>query len=57
MSFALRLADDRNTGWHKHYTLRYKSKDGHHNTRPIVHSITVKPDLAPLAEILAAERT
>jgi len=56
-SFYLRLKSDRKTPWHKNYTIRFNTVDGYRNQKPVVHSIDVKPDLAPLAEILAPEES
>lgn len=58
LSFHLRLEQDprrpaeAQRPWHEHYWLRFTTKEGHRNNNPVVHSISVKPDLAPLVEIL-----
>ena len=50
--FHLRLRKDRRTPLHSRYCLRFKSQQGHANEDPIVHAVSVKPDIAPLVEIL-----
>ncbi len=52
VSFYLQLQDDRKTPWHSSYCLTFTGKDGHRNRQPVVQIIDVKPDLAPLVEIL-----
>ena len=56
-SFYLRRTADGKSAWHKQYTIRFRTSDGYRNEKPIVHSIEVKPDVAPLVEILSPEET
>ncbi len=56
-SFYLRLDGERKAPWHRNYAIRFDTVDGYNNADPVVHSIEVKPDLAPLVEILSPVET